>query len=162
MSARGQQAYRAAGQAVAAVLVGARVDRVSARDGAVVQWKQRSWSAARSDSEILARILIVLTGVGAQKRYSFGAVPDDSVCLMPRPDDEAGLADIELADALSLYLAAPPGPGLAATWAYAAEPVCQSDVWEAIEAVAEALLVGAIDGGEIMSLCFGRRERDQI
>ena len=72
------------------------------------------------------------------------------------------MADVELADELSLQLAAPPGPDLEATWAYAAELVCQSDVWEAIEAVADVLLVGAIDGVEIMSLCLRRGARDQI
>ena len=95
----------------------------------------------------------MLTGVAAQQAYSFGIPPEGSVQLMPRPDDPVGLRDIELADDLSLELVDAEHPGLAMVWRYASELVCQSDVWQAIEAIAAALDDRCLDHADVVSLC---------
>jgi hypothetical protein len=114
------------------------------------------WSApnpqAPTDSSIRAQIFVLLTGVGAGQRYSFGVPPGDAVWLMPRADQPALLRDVQEADALSLEISSFDN-SLETVWQYAAEIVCQDDVWRAIELVAEALMMGPLDGREVIDLC---------
>ncbi len=158
MSEDGRRARRAAGRAVAAVLVGAHIESVSIDDGITIATEADDASIKRSDADILAEIFFVLTGVAAQQAYSFGFPPGDSIQLMPRPDDPAGMHDVEVADELSLELAEADCPGLAIVWRYAAELVCQSDIWAAIEAVANALADRSLNHDDVMSLCLSARE----
>jgi hypothetical protein len=154
MSEEGCRAHRLAGRAVAAILVGAHIESVGMEDGILIATEEGDPSVKRSDNEILSEIFFVLTGVAAQQAYGFGFLPGDSVQLMPRPDDPVGLDDIELADELSLELVDAEHPGLAMVWRYAAELVCQTDVWQAIEAVAAALDDYCLDDTDVMSLCL--------
>ena len=146
-------AFRAAGQAVGAVLVGARTEFVSVEDGAVVDWNEAHPIGVRSTASLLAEILVILTGVGAQRRYSFGVPPGDAVWLMPRADETIAMQDVEHADAVSTLIANPESSGLEFVWRYAAELVCQPDIWQAIETVAEHLIEEPIEGQEIALLC---------
>jgi hypothetical protein len=123
-------------------------------EGILIATEEGDPSVKRSDNEILSEIFFVLTGVAAQQAYSFGIPPGGSVQLMPRPDDAVGLDDIELADELSLELVDAKHPGLAMVWRYAAELVCQTDVWQAIEAIAAALDDCCLDHADVMSLCL--------
>lgn len=149
---RERRAFRVAGQAVGAILVGAPIDRVCVEVGTRILWSNLRRPAARPDDRILARILITLMGVGAQQRYAFGLPPDDVVWLMPRAD-ESGLRDIEEADAASIELSDATGAGLEAVWRYAAEIIGHDDVWQAVEAVAEELLDGQLDARQMARLC---------
>jgi hypothetical protein len=156
---RERRAFRVAGQAVGAILVGAPIDRVSVEEGARILWSKLRRPAARPDDRILARILITLMGVGAQQRYSFGVPPGDVVWLMPRADQPVLLSDVEEADAASIELSDTSG-GLEAVWRYAAEVIGHDDVWEAVELVAEELQDGPLDGRQIARLCRARGENE--
>ena len=158
MSEEGRRAHRLAGRAVAALLVGAYIKTISLGIGITIATEAGDPSIKRSDSDILSEIFFVLTGGAAQQAYSFGIPPGDSVLLMPRSGDPVGLHDIELADELSLELAEANGPALATVWRYAAELVCQPDVWQAIEAIADALSDRSLDHAGVMSLCLSVRE----
>ena len=162
MSEDGRRAHRAAGRAVAAVLVGAHIESVSIDDGTTIASDEDDAFIGRPNADILAEIFFVLTGVAAQQAYSFGFPPGDSIQLMPRPDDPAGMHDVEVADELSLELAEADCPGLAIVWRYAAELVCQSDIWAAIEAVANALSDRSLDHAEVMRLCLTASERKEV
>src|ERR1700688_4834161 len=119
MSEAGRRAHRVAGRAVAAILVGAHIESVSIDDGTTVATEAEGTWIKRSDVDILTEIFFVLTGVAAQQAYSFGFPPGDSVFLMPRSDDAAGMHDVEVADELSLELAEANCSGLAMVWRYA-------------------------------------------
>jgi len=147
-------AHRLAGRAVAAVLVGRRIESASFEDGITTATEGEDPSVRRSDVDILRWIFIILMGVAAQQAYGFGFLPGDVVLLMPRPDDPEGMDDVELADELSLELAEINRSGLGMVWRYAAGLVGQPDVWQAIEAVAEALSEHRLDHDDVMSLCL--------
>src|SRR5579864_4134402 len=152
MSCEERRAYRAAGQAIAAVLVGAPIEWVSTNGGSVVEWSALNPPQTPIDSRIRAQIFVLLTGVGAEQRYSFGVPPGEVVWLMPRADQPDLLRDIEQADALSIELSSLDN-GLEMVWQYAAELVCQDDAWRAIELIAERLMVGLLSGREVVELC---------
>jgi hypothetical protein len=151
MSCEERRAYRAAGQAIAAVLVGAPIERVST-NGAVVVWSALNPAQTPIDSRIHAQIFLLLTGVGAEQRYSFGVPPGGAVWLMPCADQPDLLRDIEQADALSIELSRLDN-SLEVVWQYAAELVCQDDAWRAIELIAARLMMGLLDGREVVELC---------
>jgi hypothetical protein len=151
MSCDERHAHRAAGQAIAAVLVGAPIERVSTNGGSVVEWSPLN-PPTPIDSRIRAQIFVLLTGVGAEQRYSFGVPPGDAVWLMPSADQPDLLRDIEQADALSIDLSSLDN-SLEMVWQYAAELVCQDDAWCAIELIAERLMVGMLNGREVLELC---------
>ena len=153
---RERQAFRIAGQAVGALLIGAPIERVSVEDGMRILWSELRHPARRPDDRILARILIILMGVGARQRYSFGVPPSDVVLLMPRADEPQLQRDVEQADGASVGLSDAAGDGLAAVWRYAGELVFDDDVWEVIEIAAEELLEGPLDGRQIAYLCRSR------
>jgi hypothetical protein len=153
---RERRAFRVAGQAVGAILVGAPIDRVSLEEGARILWSKLCHPAARPDDRVLARILITLMGVGAQHRYSFGVPPGDAVWLMPRTDQPELMRDVEDADAASIELTDVDGSGLDAVWRYAGEIIADDDVWEAVETVAQELLGGQLDARQIAGLCTSR------
>jgi hypothetical protein len=56
------------------------------------------------------------------------------------------------ADALSIELSSLDN-GLEMVWQYAAELVCQDDAWRAIELIAERLMVGLLNGRDVVELC---------
>lgn len=152
MSCEERHRYRAAGQAIAAVLVGAPLERVSTNGGSVVEWSTPNPAQTPIDSRIRAQIFVLLTGVGAEQRYSFGVPPGDAVWLMPSADQPDLLRDIEQADALSIELSSLDN-SLQMVWQYAAELVCQDDAWRAIELIAKRLMVGVLNGREVLELC---------
>jgi hypothetical protein len=117
MSCDERHAHRAAGQAIAAVLVGAPIERVSTNGGSVVEWSPLN-PPTPIDSRIRAQIFVLLTGVGAEQRYSFGVPPGDAVWLMPSADQPDLLRDIEQADALSIDLSSLDN-SLEMVWQYA-------------------------------------------
>lgn len=161
MSARERRAHRAAGQAIGAVLVGAPIDSVSLENGARIVWDKLYPTASRPDGRILARIMVMLMGVAARRRYSFGVPPGDAVWLMPRADEPELMGDIEEADAMSLDLSdTSGGQGLEAVWRCAAEIIVHDDVWQAVELVAEELLDRPLDGRQIARLCCSKGEAE--
>jgi hypothetical protein len=155
-----RRAFRVAGQAVGAILVGAPIERVSVEEGTRILWSELRRPAARPDDRILARILITLMGVGAQQRYSFGVPPGDVVWLMPRADQPVLQCDVEEADAASIELSDVGGSGLDAVWRYAGEIIGDDDVWAAVETVAQELLEGQLDARQIARLCCSTGEAE--
>ena len=81
-------AHRGAGQAVAAVLIGAPLARASVEAGAIVSWRDRQHSSARRDQQTLALMFVTLMGVGAMQRYSFGVPPGNAIYLLPHCEDK--------------------------------------------------------------------------
>jgi hypothetical protein len=158
MSARERRAYRIAGRAVGATLVGAPINKVSVNDGTRILWNKLRPSAALHDDRMLARILITLMGVGAQERYSFGVPPGEALGLMPRADEPELMRDVEEVDAISIELSDASRGRLEAVWLYAAEIICHDDVWEAVETVAQELLGGQLDARQIARLCCSGAE----
>jgi hypothetical protein len=161
MNSPEHRAFRAAGQAVGAVLTGVPIGEVSVENGARVLWGKVSELPARPHLRVLGRILILLMGVGAQQRYSFGVPPEDVVRLMPRTDQPSLMADVEEADSISTELRAGEN-GLEMTWRYAAELICHSDVWRAVELIAETLLSGPLSAREVTRVCCSVADRREI
>jgi hypothetical protein len=156
-----RRAFRLAGQAVGAILVGAPIGRVSVEAGTRILWSKLHHPPSRLDDRILARVFIILMGVGAQQRYSFGVPPGDVVWLMPRADEPELLRDIEEADAASIELSDSSGGGLEAVWRDAGEIIGDDDVWEAVETVAQELLDGQLDARQIARLCCSTGEAEE-
>jgi hypothetical protein len=75
---------------------------------------------------------------------------------MPRADQPVLMRDIEEADAVSIELSDASRGGLEAVWRYAAEIICDDDVWQAVELVAEQLLDAQLDQRQIEWLCCSR------
>ena len=132
------------------LFLSAPIDEVTIEEGTRILWcKLRR--PARPDDRILARIIVILMGVGAEQRYSFGVPPGDAVWLMPRADQPALMRDVEEADVMSIGLSAV--SGLEGVWRYAAEIITHEDVWHAIELVAEELQDRSLNGRQIARLC---------
>ena len=144
------------------MIIGAPIGEVSLENGARILWGKLSELPPRPHLRVLSRIFILLMGVGAQQRYSFGVPPDHVVWLMPRTDQPALMADVEEADSISTELRAGGENSLEIPWQYAAELVCHSDVWRAIELIAEKLLCRPVNAGEVIDICGSVADRREI
>jgi hypothetical protein len=132
-------AYRAAGQAVAAILNGVAIVHVD-RDG--VELAPHTGRCHRA--ETLAEIAIGLAGIAAEDRYRFGTIdPADFVASWVFDADQ--LADFAIVRALidtldrrgsddTLFLA----------WRHALDLIADPTVWRMVESV-----VAALDGGPL-------------
>lgn len=82
-AARERCAYWAAAQAVRAVLIGAPLARASIETGAVIADPGRRSLRHAADRHSLGLMFVLVMGVGAVQRYSFGTPPGDSIDLEP-------------------------------------------------------------------------------
>ena len=96
-------AYRAAGQAVAALWRGAEIDHVEI-NGVAINWPAMP-ACGRPRSEVIADIAIGLGGVVAVERHRFGWPPaEDTVAAWNFDEDQAA----DFSEATSLALAIDP------------------------------------------------------
>src|SRR5579864_6952413 len=92
-------AIRAAAQTITALRAGARVESASIEHGVELAWPAIGASEWDRDRETTARINILLAGIAAFQRYSFGLPPIESAMLLlePRFDDPIPLDDLAVA-----------------------------------------------------------------
>ena len=156
---RDRCAHRGAGQAVAAVLIGAPLARASVEAGAIVSWRDRQHLSARRDRQALALMFVTLMGVAAMQRYSFGVPLGNAIYLLPHSEDKISADDLDQVAMVSLRLQEPAFAAMAVIRQYVSELVLQPDIWNAMEMVANRLVAGALTGEHVARLCSDRIRR---
>ncbi len=131
-----QAAFRAAGQALAALWQGAPIDHVDI-DGIALDWADEpTREQAREQATI--EIAIGLTGIAAQDRYRFGWVPDHEF-IGSWQFNEWQLEDFHLVHDLVAEVDMGDVDVLYRSWCGALEFVNELAIWSAIESVAGTL-----------------------
>jgi hypothetical protein len=150
MSENGRNAYRAGGQAVAAILNGVPIFDVSI-EGIAIAWEELPTNE-RSRSNLLGEASVGLAGVVAVERYGFGRAMDGTYNQPLRFDNDE-IEDIVRAGALVAALD-PDGVEdvLLRTWQDALELVANPYLWRVIERIAEVLIHCEISGDEALAL----------
>lgn len=146
-------AFRASGQAVCASLIGAPLAKASIEAGAILSDARYRGPCTRSDRWALAQIFILMMGVGAVQRYSFGMPPSDAISLLPHSDDAVSEHDLDHVTSISLRLDQPAFAAIEVIRQYASELIMQADIWDAVEIVANDLLRGPLSGDQVVSRC---------
>jgi hypothetical protein len=142
-------AYRAAGQAVAALWCGAPI-AYSDTKGAVIRWPGLPTANPRDRGQVLAEIAITMAGVTARNRYGYGGPATSKWYVVSwcfAPDDL-----VDLAEAWRLVtLVDPAGDDdlFFRAWCVALDLMAEDSVWESVEAVAAELERRQIDGATI-------------
>src|SRR5262249_5814999 len=129
--------YRAAGQAVAALLNGAPIDHVDI-SGTALRWPEVRERLSRN--ELLAEIAVGLAGIAAGDRYRFGG-PIACRDLVGSWNFTSGQVD-DFAIVREMVLALDPmdfDDVLLRTWNQALDLVANDSVWHAIQRVAAAV-----------------------
>jgi hypothetical protein len=144
-----EAAFRAAGQALAALWQGAPIEHVDF-EGIALHWAELpTRKQAREQAEI--EIAIGLAGIVAQDRYRFGWVPDhEFICSWQFTEcqiDDFGLVrelvdEIDTGDVDVLYR----------SWCRALEFVNGPTIWTAIELVAATLQRVRLNGSQLEKL----------
>jgi hypothetical protein len=141
-------AYRAAGQAVAASLEGARLARICIA-GVEVAWPDGP-ADERPRAEVLSDIAIGMAGIAAEHGYRFGRVPGGGCLVSNRftVDQIEDFAEVrELVDEID-----PTGEVdvLFGAWRQAVNLVADPASWSAIEKIADEIEDrGELSGDEI-------------
>ena len=131
-----QAAFRAAGQALAALWQGAPIDHVDI-DGIALDWPDEpTRDQAREQAKI--EIPIGLTGVVAQDRYRFGWVPDHEF-VGSWQFDECQLEDFRLIRDLVAEIETDDVDIFYRSWRRALKFANDLANWSAIELIAETL-----------------------
>ncbi len=131
-----EAAFRAAGQAVAALWQGAPIDHVDIDGIALDSADPPTPEQAREQATI--EIAIGLTGIAAQERYRFGWVPDHEF-IGSWQFNEWQLEDFRLVRDLVAEVDMGDVDVLYRSWCRALEFVNDLAIWSAIESVAETL-----------------------
>ena len=147
-TARERCAYRAAAQAVGAVLIGAPLSSASIETEAVIADPGNGSRPCASDRHILGHIFVLVMGVGAVQRYSFGAS-----LLEPHPQDSMSADDLDQVAETSLRLERTDYAAVEMILRYVSELIMQPDVWGAVERIAHNLLEGPLRGSRVALLC---------
>lgn len=148
---RAHYRYRAAGQAIAALVVGADLLAVD-EAGVSVRWPRRLPGDRRPDAELCAEMLVRLGGLTALDRYGFGVLEEKPLILPPGPNMPLALSDYVEADVISADLTVEGFQLWRATWSYAAALMAQPDVWAAVEAIALRLKNHPLGGRETAAI----------
>jgi hypothetical protein len=136
-----RNAFRAAGQAYAAAILGLPIKHVNVR-GIELNWPaNRSIDCEHSRSEVA----MALAGIAAVARYGFGIGPDGEISFDYRVLTDQGRIDFDTASQIADDI----DPGgkrhvLGEAWTLAASLVADPESWAAIE-----WLAGIIEGVEL-------------
>jgi len=101
-------------------------------------------------------MFVLVMGVGALKRYSFGVPPGHAIWLKPQTEDKVSADDLDAVAMTSLRFKRPAFAAIDIIMNYVSELILQPDIWEAVERVADHLLEGPLGGREVAQLCAGR------
>ena len=142
-------AYRAAGQAIVALLHGAPVIQIGI-DGVEIGWDDVP-DAQRPRAEILADIAIGLGGVAAEDRFGFGCAPAETRTSLTFYDfNPSQLADLAEVNALVAVIDHDGSDDIYfQAFQQAIEFTAEGHVWEAIERLANILVERDVDACEL-------------
>lgn len=144
-------ANRAAGQAVAATIVGAPLIRASIEG---VELGRPTSDVRRPRAEIISDIMIGLAGIAARNRYRFGD-PGPNIVVVCRIFDDTDRRDWAEVQGLVRKVDRDGDQDiLFFVWRYALDLIAAPDVRSAVDAVARAVQVSPINAAEVMSQCF--------
>ncbi len=137
---REHSAYRAAGQAVAALLHGAPLIQIDV-DGVEVGWSDEP-DDRRPRAEILADIAIGLAGVAAEEYFRFGCPPPECrSSLTFYSFNESQIADLaEVAELVALLDADASADVNFQAFRQAHDLIAEPNVWSTVECLAVELL----------------------
>jgi hypothetical protein len=142
-------AYRAAGQAVAALWYGAPIAYADL-GGAVIRWPGLPALRYRERGQVLAEIAITMAGVAALGRYGFGGPATSRWYVVTWCFYPSDLVD--LAEAWRMVKIVDPAGDddlFFRAWCSALDFIAQESVWESVEAVAAELERRQIDGANV-------------
>jgi hypothetical protein len=137
-------AIRLAAQTITALRAGARIESASIENGVELAWPTIGASEWDRDRETAARIDILLAGIAAFQRYSFGLPPFESGALLlePRFDDPIPLDDLAAAEVLARHFDHRAASTLEWRKRRMASLIYKPLFWHRIEQLADALLCG--------------------
>jgi hypothetical protein len=147
-----QAAFRAAGQALAALWQGAPIDHVDI-GGIALDWADEpTREQAREHATI--EIAIGLTGIAAQERYRFGWAPDHEF-IGSWQFNEWQLEDFRLVHDLVAEVDMGDVDVLYRSWCRALEFANDPAIWASIESVADTLGRECLSASQVENLTAG-------
>jgi hypothetical protein len=141
-----QAAFRAAGQALAALWQGAPIEHVDI-DGIALDWPDEPTREQARDQAAI-EIAIGLTGIVAQDRYRFGWVPDHEF-IGSWQFNECQLDDLRLVRELVDEIDTGDVDVLYRSWCLALQFANDLAIWAAIESVADMLGCQWLDAAQV-------------
>lgn len=141
------RAYRAAGQAIAALMNGAPIAHLNI-DGIEIDWPARP-TGERDRAELLADVAIGLAGIAAESRLRFGRITSadwvvsnlfTSAQIEDFAEIHALVAEIDPLGTQDVFLQA---------WRQSVDLVADQASWNVVEALALALQHGEISASDV-------------